>query len=55
MVLNKANIDIQLKNGATPLFIASQCGHLDVVKYLVLNKANIDIQFKVIKVEYPLN
>ena len=30
------------KNGATPLFIASHLGHIEVVKLLISSKANLD-------------
>ena len=36
-----------LKDGATPLFISSAHGHVEVVKELIKGKANIDAPWEV--------
>ena len=40
-------IQFSLQNGGTPLFIASQNGHSDVVNILIRNGANINMAKKV--------
>lgn len=37
----------QLQDGGTPLFVACQCGHLDVVEYLIAKGANVNAHMKV--------
>lgn len=41
-----ANIDTKNENGATPLFIASHKGNVEMVKFLLENGANPDIAIK---------
>lgn len=44
---NKADIDLPSNEGGTPLFVACQCNHLNVVKELVQRGANIHAKMKV--------
>ena len=50
LILNKPN-----DCGHTPLYIASQNGNLDMVKYLLLHKATLTIKSKVSKTEEESN
>ena len=42
LVSSKADVDKAKDDGATPLFMASQNGHVDIVIFLLQNKADID-------------
>ena len=37
-------VDAQLNDGASPLFVASQNGHLDIAKFLLLRGAHVNLQ-----------
>ena len=41
-----ASVDQAMKDGATPLFIAAQQGHLEVVRVLMGGGANVDQAMK---------
>lgn len=41
-------IPIYLQDGGTPLFVACQCGHLDVVEGLLDRGANVNAHMKVL-------
>lgn len=41
------NFWLQLQDGGTPLFVACQCGHLDVVEGLIERGANPNAYMKV--------
>lgn len=47
LLSNKADIDLPSNEGGTPLFVACQCNHLNVVKELVQRGANIHAKMKV--------
>ena len=38
------SINLQLKNGTTPAYLASQFGYLDILKYLVEKGANLNMK-----------
>jgi ankyrin repeat protein len=40
----KTSADLQANDGYTPLFIAAQEGHAEVVQHLVTKKANVVLQ-----------
>lgn len=42
-----ADIDLPSNEGGTPLFVACQCNHVNVVKELVQRSANIHAKMKV--------
>ena len=42
----RCNIDLQEKNGGTPLCIAARNGHVSVVKQLIEAHCNVDLQEK---------
>jgi len=43
LLQHKANADLANNNGTTPLLMASQEGHVDVVKVLLQHKENVDL------------
>ena len=40
----KANVDLACDTGSTPLFMAAQKGHVEVVKVLLQHEANVDLR-----------
>lgn len=43
---HRAAINAQRKNGATPLHVASHCGHVDVVRLLLEHGADPNVRDK---------
>lgn len=44
LVRNNANVNLQNKDGETPLHAAVEKNHLNVVEILVQNLANVDVK-----------
>ena len=42
LLANKADVNASNHNGATPLYVAAQNGHTEVVKLLLANKADVN-------------
>ena len=43
MLQHKANVDLAVDDGATPLLKASENGHGELVEMMLQHKANVDL------------
>lgn len=42
-VIHPTNLSVLLQNGQSPLLVASEQGHVDIVKILLQNHARVDV------------
>lgn len=43
MVIHPTSLSVLLQNGQSPLLVASEQGHVDIVKILLQNHARVDV------------
>jgi len=55
LVLNGASVNVQSQNGFTPLYMAAQENHCDVVRFLLFNGANQSLSTEVSPTPHPSN